>query len=182
MGKAIMVNIERCLACKSCELACALAHARSGILEEALAERPLPQTRVSVVPVEGFAVPMQCRHCDGAPCITVCPTRAIHRHGPEDPVLIRSDLCIGCKFCILVCPFGAIELSRDGKAVTKCDLCIKRTREGEPPACVESCPTRTLQFCDVEEWTRRRREEAARTATAELRNQDRDGAEIDREP
>jgi len=172
MSKTIMVNIERCLACKSCEIACALAHSRSGILERALAERPMPQKRISVVPAEESAVPIQCRHCEEAPCLQVCPSGAIRRHGPEDPVLITTDLCIGCKLCVMVCPFGAIELSHDGQAVTKCDLCIGRTREGEPPACVESCPTRALRFCEVKEWTRHRREQAARAATAERTDQD----------
>ena len=180
MSKSIMVNVEKCLACKGCEIACALAHSRSGVLEEALMEQPVPQRRVSVVSAEEFAVPIQCRHCEDAPCIKVCPSQAIHRHTPEDPVLIRTDLCIGCKVCMMVCPFGVIELSRDGKAVTKCDLCIKRTREGETPACVESCPTGALQFSDPEEWSRQRRQAAARAAVAEQRSQDDAEAEGER--
>jgi len=182
MSKAIMVDIEKCLACRSCEIACALAHSRSGILGEALTEQPMPQRRVSVVPAGEFAVPIQCRHCEDAPCIKVCPSQAIHRHGPEDPVLIRTDLCIGCKLCLMVCPFGVIELSRDGKAVVKCDLCIKRTREGEPPACVESCPTRALQFGDTTEWTKQRRDIAAKAAVAQLKGRDSDDTEGTREP
>lgn len=174
MSKAIMVSIEKCLACKSCEIACALAHSKSGVLAEALAERPMPQTRVAVMPTEKFAVPIQCRHCEDAPCIKVCPSQAIHRHGPQDPVLIRADLCIGCKFCMMVCPFGAIEWSQEGNAVIKCDLCIKRTREGEPPACVESCPTYALQCCDTQEWAQPRRAKTAQAAAVESREHDGD--------
>jgi len=146
MGKVIMVNIEKCLACKSCELACAVAHSKSGVLEEAIAQSPRPQKRINVEAVEDFAVPMQCRHCEDAPCIQVCPTRAIYRQSIESPVLINPELCIGCKFCLMVCPMGVIDVSRDGKAMTKCDLCINRPGPGEGPACVEACPTKALQL------------------------------------
>ena len=148
MGKVITVDIERCLACKGCEIACALVHSQSKVLELAIVESPRPQPRVSVEATAEFAVPMQCRHCEDAPCITVCPTGAINRLGAEDPVLINQDLCIGCKFCIAVCPFGVINLSVDGRAVVKCDLCIERTKAGQEPACVEACPTKALKLVD----------------------------------
>lgn len=157
MAKAIVVDIEKCLACKSCELACALAHSKSKVLEEALIESPRPQRRVTVEAVGEFAVPIQCRHCDDAPCITVCPTAAIHRHNVNDPVLINRDLCIGCRFCLVVCPFGVIDITRDGKAVVKCDLCLERTRAGEQPACVEACPTKALKLADEKELANRKR-------------------------
>jgi len=151
MGKTIVVNIEKCLACKSCEIACALAHSKSKVLEEVVAESPKPQRRVTVEAAGDFGVPIQCRHCEDAPCITVCPTGAIYRQGAENPVLINPDLCIGCKFCIMVCPFGVINISRDGKAVTKCDLCIERTEAGQEPACVEACPTKALKIGNEKE-------------------------------
>ena len=162
MGKTIVVNIEKCLACKSCEIACALAHSKSKVLEEAVAESPRPQRMVTVEAAGEFGVPMQCRHCEDAPCITVCPTAAIHQHEVNGPVLIERDKCIGCRFCLIVCPFGVINISRDGKAVTKCDLCIERTKMGEEPACVEACPTKALKLASVEELAAERRRAAAR--------------------
>ena len=162
MAKAIMVNIEKCLACKSCEIACALAHSESGVLEEAITEQPRPRRRVTVEAAGEFGVPMQCRHCEDAPCITVCPTKAIHREQAESPVLINPDLCIGCKFCIMVCPFGVIDISRNGKAVTKCDLCIERTQAGQEPACVEACPTKALKLVNEKELSAERRRATAR--------------------
>jgi carbon-monoxide dehydrogenase iron sulfur subunit len=166
MDKAIVVNIEKCLACKSCEIACALVHSKSKVLEEAIAESPRPQRMVTVELADEFSVPLQCRHCEDAPCITVCPTEAIHRHTANDPVLIDRDKCIGCKFCLMVCPFGVIELSRDGKAVVKCDLCIEQTKAGEEPMCVASCPTGALQFCELTELLTKRRHAAAKQALA----------------
>lgn len=166
MKKTIMINVERCLACKNCVLACAVAHSQSGKLEEAINEQPRPQSRITVEPLDDMAVPMQCRHCEDAPCITICPTVAIYRANPESPVLINENLCIGCKFCLMVCPFGVIDISTDGKAVTKCDYCIARKNNEAEPACVSTCPTGALEFCDLKSWTKRhRRAAAARSAT-----------------
>ncbi|MFQ6034340.1 MAG: 4Fe-4S dicluster domain-containing protein [Sedimentisphaerales bacterium] len=161
MGKVIMVTVERCLACKSCEIACAVAHSESGVLEQAIKEQPKPQKRVTVQAVGAFGVPIQCRHCEDAPCITVCPTKAIRRKQAEDPVLIEQDLCIGCKFCLLVCPFGVISISHDGRAVTKCDFCIDRTMAGQERACVEACPTKALRLVDEDELAASKRKLAA---------------------
>ncbi len=161
MGKVIMINIEKCLGCKSCELACALVHSKSKVLEEAIAESPRPQRRVTVEAAGEFAVPLQCRHCDDAPCIAVCPTAAIYRQEPDGPVLIEQDRCIGCKFCLVVCPFGVIDVSSDGKAMVKCDLCIERTKAGQEPACVEACPTGALKLVDEKELAASKRRLAA---------------------
>jgi carbon-monoxide dehydrogenase iron sulfur subunit len=162
MGKTIVVNIQKCLACRSCEMACALAHSESKVLYEALQESPKPQHRISVQQAGEFAVPLQCRHCENAPCIAVCPTKAINRPNPDGPVLIDQDRCIGCRFCITVCPFGVININAEGTAVLKCDLCIERTKTGQQPACVEACPTKALKLADEEELAVDRRKFAAR--------------------
>ena len=162
MGKAIVVNIKKCLACKSCEIACAVAHSKSGVLEEAIIEWPKPQRRVTVEAVDQFAVPIQCRHCEDAPCISVCPTGAIYRPEAGGPVLIEQDKCIGCKFCLIVCPFGVIDVSTDGKAMVKCDLCIERTEAGQEPACVQACPTGALKLANEKELAAHRRRLTAR--------------------
>jgi len=165
MSKAITVNIEKCMACRGCEIACALVHSKSQVLEEAVTESPKPQARVKVEGAGDFAVPMQCRHCEDAPCVAVCPTNAIHRHTPNDPVLIDCDKCIGCKYCLMACPFGVIELTRDGKAVAKCDLCLERTKVGEEPACVLACPTKALKFEEISEMLKECRKSAAKKAS-----------------
>ena len=161
MRKVLTVDIKRCLACKSCEIACAVAHSKSAVLEEAMAESPKPQKRVTVEAAGEYAVPLQCRHCEDAPCITVCPTAAIHREDPNGPVLIDQERCIGCKFCVMVCPFGVINASSDGKVIVKCDLCIERTEAGQEPACVEACPTKALKLVDERDITAPKRRRAA---------------------
>ena len=158
--KVIVVDVDRCLGCRSCQIACAVAHSASKTLVGALAEEPRPMPRVTVEAVEGLAVPLQCRHCEDAPCVTVCPTEAIHRASPEGPVLVDQERCIGCKYCLVACPFGVIAVSRGGKAMVKCDLCIERISAGEEPACVAACPTRALRFVDLDDHLRQRRRQA----------------------
>jgi len=161
MDKTIMINIEKCLACKSCEIACALAHSKSGVLEQAVAESPRPQRMVTVEAAGEFGVPIQCRHCEAAPCIEICPTGAIQRFDEQAPVVVDADLCIGCKLCMLVCPFGVLQISREGRAIIKCDMCLERMKGGQEPACVEACPTKALKLVTIEEITKARRKEAS---------------------
>lgn len=149
--KRLFVDIERCLSCRSCEIACAVEHSNSKELFKAIDETPLPKYKIYLEDVQGFSVPLQCRHCEAAPCVQVCPTKAITREKLEEPVLIDSELCIGCSSCIIVCPWGIPKLSRDKKVVIKCDLCLERLRKNEEPACVKACPTGALKFKSVVE-------------------------------
>lgn len=158
MKKIIVIDVQECMACRTCEIECALAHSKSKTLVEAMKE---VQPRVNVEAAQEFAVPMQCRHCEDAPCIKICPTKAIHREDPNSPVLIEQDLCIGCNFCIAICPFGVIEPSYDGRQVVKCDLCFERLEAGQEPACVASCPMRALRFVEAEQYVREKRVNAA---------------------
>jgi carbon-monoxide dehydrogenase iron sulfur subunit len=172
--KRIVAYPERCTACRTCELACALAHVGTDDLAEAIRRGAKP--RIYIEPAGPLAVPLQCRHCDDAPCITVCPTGALWRAGEAEPVLVNQQRCIGCEFCVQACPFGVIVLRKsavpgapDGvRAVIKCDLCQTRLSQGLQPACVSSCPVAALGFEEVDEQARRARTTtAARTATAE---------------
>ena len=161
MKAMVVVNVEKCLGCRSCQIACAVAHSASKDLYQALLETPAPKARVSVEQGRGLPVPVQCRHCEDAPCIAVCPTGALYREDEDSPVVIDDDRCIGCKMCIQVCPFGVISLSGEGKGVLKCDLCVERLAQGQEPACVCACPTGALRFGDVEEASRTKRRRAA---------------------
>lgn len=147
----ILIDPERCLGCKTCELQCALEHSKSKDLKQAIYEKPLPQARLNVEAAEELTLPLQCRHCEEAACVKICPSKAIDRPDNEGPVLINSELCVGCKWCTLVCPFGVIKMDRRGKAVTKCDLCFERLKKEKKPACVQGCPTGALQFKPIEE-------------------------------
>ncbi len=171
MDKTIVVNIEKCLACKSCEIACALAHSKSKVLEEAVAESPKPQRMVTVEAAGEFGVPMQCRHCEAAPCVEICPTDAIQRQSEEGPIVVEKQLCIGCKLCILICPFGVLRIGPEGRAIIKCDMCFERIEKGQEPACVEACVTGALKLVSLKELTKSARREAAKQLVKESKPQ-----------
>ena len=170
--KRIVADATKCLACRACEVACALSHAGTDDLVKAIFERGATP-RIYLESAGKLAVPLQCRHCDDAPCITVCPTRALWRSSLAEPVLVNQGKCIGCEFCVQACPFGVIVLAKssvpgapDGKAVIKCDLCADRLRAGLPPACVSSCPVAALAFVEVDVNARKARARTAARAIA----------------
>ena len=149
MEHRIIVTVERCLGCRSCELACAVEHSASRDLVGAMAEVPAVRSRVRVLGTVEFAAPIQCHQCPDAPCVAICPTGALRRTDPTDPVTVEQDRCVGCEWCTLICPSGVIRT--DGLRAIKCDQCVARVAAGELPACVEACPTGALRFEVVRE-------------------------------
>jgi len=158
MKRMLVVKVDRCLGCKSCEIACAVEHSAFRELFQAVREKPAPRPRVLVGQGEGFAVPLQCRQCEDAPCVTICPTNALRRTSPESPVILESKLCIGCTWCVLACPFGVITLDARSRTIIKCDQCFERVEQGKLPACVEACPARALEFKDIDAVTAEKRQ------------------------
>lgn len=161
MSRTITINIESCLACKSCEIACALVHSKTKVLEQAVTESPRPQRMLTVEAIGEFAVPIQCRHCETPLCLEICPTGAIQRQNPDGPVVIEHELCIGCKLCMIVCPFGIPQIHSEKRAVIKCDLCSERLEQGQEPACVEACPTKALKLVTLTEHIKAIRQKAS---------------------
>jgi len=168
MENLLVVHIEKCLACKTCQIECAVAHSISKELVSAISEAPRPRPRVSVEEVENFAIPLQCRHCEDAPCIKVCPTEAIVRADKNQPVAIDSSRCIGCKWCVIACPFGVISLDAESRVAIKCDLCMERLQKGEQPACVAACPTGALTFVKISDFVSEKRKKAAEKFLTEI--------------
>ena len=165
--KTVFVNPERCIGCKQCQIACAVEHSQSKSLYEAIFEEPKPRPRVMVAAglYLDTSLPNKCRHCDPAPCMTVCPTAAIHRDLPSGIVLVDQLKCIACAMCAMVCPFDVITFyptSGNKLAAIKCDHCIERQNRGEVPACVEACKVDALVFGDINELVK-----SARTRLAE---------------
>ncbi|MEA3349924.1 MAG: 4Fe-4S dicluster domain-containing protein [Chloroflexota bacterium] len=167
--KTVFVNPERCIGCKQCQIACAVEHSQSKILYQAIFEECKPRPRILVAPglYLDTSFPNKCRHCDPAPCMTVCPTGAISRDDDTDAVVVDSDKCIACAMCAMVCPFDVITFypSPNKLAAIKCDQCIERQSLGEIPACVESCKTGALVFGDINELTKTARTELAQTVS-----------------
>jgi len=170
--KVIACRVDHCLSCKSCEIACALAHSESQSLAEAVLERPRPQRRVTVEAAGARGLPLQCRHCEDAPCELVCPTGAIHREQEHGLTVVDEDLCIGCKLCGLMCPLGVLQIGRHNRATIKCDQCIDRQSEGSEPACIEACPTGALQLVSKEDILDKDRRLVAVSIAAPLTDED----------
>jgi carbon-monoxide dehydrogenase iron sulfur subunit len=149
--KVIFVRPSRCVACRSCEIACAVNRGSlAKRLPEAILEDPAPLARVRVEETgadTGF--PVQCRHCDDAPCLDACPAKALYRDA-EGLVLLQDARCIGCWMCVMVCPFGAPQPFRGTRKMIKCDRCMGM----DAPFCVESCPTGALVYRDAEDMAR----------------------------
>lgn len=157
MRRVITVCVDRCLGCKSCEIACAVAHSAAKNLQAALAGGEKLVYRVNVEACHGKAVPIHCNHCEDAPCVASCPTGAVRRLEERGIVLVDATRCIGCRMCVQACPFGVMVMAPAGKAVLKCDLCVERLDKGQEPACVEGCPTKALVFGEEQEASRKKR-------------------------
>ena len=127
--KRIVADPRKCLACRTCEWAWRMAHAESEDLRQLLGGSG-PRPAVYIQAAGQLAVPLQCRHCDDAPCVEVCPTAAPSRLDADGPVLADQGKCIGCEFCVQACPFGVIRLTSDRKMIIKCDLCAARLAAG----------------------------------------------------
>jgi len=91
-----------------------------------------------------------CKHCSAAPCQQVCPTGALIRN-EFDNVYVQQDICNGCGYCIVACPFGVLGRSEVDHTAHKCTLCYDRQKDGIEPACAKACPTDSILFGPVDE-------------------------------
>jgi formate dehydrogenase iron-sulfur subunit len=99
-----------------------------------------------------------CKHCENAGCLEACPTGAIFRT-ELSTVYVQDDVCNGCGYCVVGCPFGVIDRRpatlAGGGGAFKCTFCYDRLGEGLTPACAKACPTESIQFGPLDEMTAR---------------------------
>jgi carbon-monoxide dehydrogenase iron sulfur subunit len=181
--KTVFVNPERCIGCKQCQIACAVEHSQSKALYQAIFEETKPRPRILVAPglYLDTSFPNKCRHCDPAPCMSVCPTGAISRDSSMDIVLVDESKCIACAMCAMVCPFDVITFytsSGNKLSAIKCDHCIERQNRGEIPACVEACKTGALEFGEINELVKSARTKLAQTVSIAVKEIDTEAARI----
>lgn len=138
--KKLYYEVKKCLGCRSCEFACAVAHSESRELLKAVKNGKLPLPRNKVYFAKGKNFPVSCRHCSEPKCVDACMSAAI-AFNAEKGVIIHDDTrCVGCWMCVMVCPYGAVRPNIKAKLPVRCDMCP----DEEEPACVKGCPTKAV--------------------------------------
>jgi formate dehydrogenase iron-sulfur subunit len=175
MSKVILVDTTKCIGCGACVAACkvvnglpldelraAKASSAKSLSEDELVAfaqshgelgRELSATALSVVEAHGQVfVRRFCMHCQDPTCASVCPVGAL-RKTAAGPVIYEADRCMGCRYCMMACPFGIprYEWKAVLPKVAKCTMCASRQAKGLQPACTEACPVQASIFGERDE-------------------------------
>lgn len=163
------IDVGRCIGCGLCVQACKIendvpkepfyfrtwveryvAHVDGAVAVDSPegGARGFPDAESGPDVLRSFFVPKLCNHCDNPPCVQVCPVGATFKT-QDGVVLVDRDYCIGCRYCIQACPYGARYLDPRTKTAEKCTFCYHRITKGLLPACVEVCPTQARVFGDL---------------------------------
>jgi len=133
--KKLFIDLEICNKCEECKVDCSYFYH--------------PQNNGITTLRELAAFATVCRQCEEAPCVKACPQDALEKQ--EDGTLKRYNMrCIGCKSCVLACPFGTIYPEVIPHLVSQCDYCLNRLN-GKIPECVNTCPFEAVKYADIEE-------------------------------
>ncbi len=168
MRYGMVIDLKNCVGCMACTVACkAENQTRPGIFWNIVKDQEFGEYPM----VTRVFLPTPCMHCKEAPCVNVCPTGASH-HRDNGIVIIDYDKCIGCKYCIEACPYGAryfngdpagyfgteiTEMEKIGYAkhkvgvVEKCTFCVDLVAKGVEPACVRTCIGKARFFGDLDD-------------------------------
>jgi carbon-monoxide dehydrogenase iron sulfur subunit len=134
--KVLQVDIEKCVGCHMCEVACSLKN--TGRVQPS-------RSRIKVISYEKRGVyhnyiPMVCQQCTTPLCVEACPTNALSRDTETGAIVVDDDACVGCRVCIMVCPIGGVSIDPATDVAYKCDLC------GGDPECVKYCYYEALEY------------------------------------
>lgn len=164
----MVIDLKRCVGCYGCVVACKAEHfTRPGIMWA----RVLKAESGTYPMVRRLSLPILCMHCRNPACLPVCPTGATKQQD-DGIVTIDPELCIGCRYCMQACPYGARYFSdvegsyfaglptpyeeagadqHPSGVVEKCDFCLDRVQQGLEPACVTNCMTKARIFGDLDD-------------------------------
>lgn len=160
MAKAVLVDISRCIGCRGCQVACKQWKERKGLQTAFHGDFTNPvklnaetYTRIKFIEAEKNKGPIwsfvkeQCFHCQAPACVSGCPVGALQKTA-DGPVLYDFDRCVGCRYCMVTCPFGIpkYEWTSKNPWVQKCNFCAERIATKLEPACIKTCPTQVMHF------------------------------------
>jgi formate dehydrogenase iron-sulfur subunit len=165
---AFFTDTTVCIGCKACEVACkewnevpetlweltGNSYDNTGHLSaDAWRHVAFIEQRIDEVQREGdfrwLMLSDVCKHCTTAGCLDVCPTGALFKT-EFDSVVVQSDICNGCGYCVVGCPYGVISRRESDGRAWKCTMCYDRLRTGDQPACAKVCPTDSINFGTLE--------------------------------
>ena len=140
MLKVLKIDYSKCHGCGICETVCKLNN-------DMKLHRSKAKIKSISIELEGWGLPKVCMQCQDPACMSVCPNNAIYRDDLLNRVMVDSDRCIGCRLCVMTCPFGAPQFDDDSGQIVKCDLC-----EGDP-LCAKYCMYDALQYVEADSIT-----------------------------
>jgi len=172
-SKGFFTDATLCIGCKACEVACkqwnqlpddgfvftGMSYDNTGHLGASTWRHVAFNERGAHGDGEPFSwllVSDVCKHCERAGCLEACPTGAITRT-EFGSVYVQPDICNGCGYCVVACPFGVIDRREDDGRAWKCTLCYDRLKGGLEPACAKACPTDSILFGELDELRARAR-------------------------
>jgi carbon-monoxide dehydrogenase iron sulfur subunit len=135
--KQLYYDVKKCLGCRSCEIACSVAHSEGGNLLKAIKEevRSLPRKKVIFSGENNY--PVSCRNCKDAKCVQACMAAALSYNEAKGIVEHDKTRCVGCWMCVMTCPYSAIRPNPEAKIPLRCDKCVDK----DEPGCLKACPT-----------------------------------------
>lgn len=164
----LLQDSAMCIGCSACQVHCKSNKGLGpgpnlcrNMASDFSAKDNLPQVRFVFMP---------CFHCEHPWCVSVCPTGAAQKRSSDGIVFIDPHSCVGCKSCIMACPWGACQWDPATKTAVKCDYCKDRLDAGQKPACVTKCLTQCLSFGPAGEIPDDRREKFLKSVLAANRS------------
>ena len=158
MSVGLLIDVTKCIGCGACTAAC---KEQNGLPMPIEPERTA-YTWTVVQPKAGLNVRSLCMHCLVPTCASVCPVGALHRT-EKGPVVYDAEKCMGCRYCIMACPFGVPKYQWDRAVpiVGKCILCTDRIEKGQATACASVCPTGATLFGERDDLVKEARSRIA---------------------